>query len=114
MSDLTTAARNAYNHGVVIGERHAEYVTFKDASEARAFLRAIDTGEEIEIGPRAILSGEWADDPSPADILRANAGERHKDLSPEDEDYILCHFTDAYDEGWWNTVVKTAKTIAGR
>lgn len=101
------AAEQGYDHGRSVGTWVIDGNTTDEA--LRAIVAGYDEGDpavmDMEPSP---LSGEWADDPTPTDVLTA--------LGVDDDDSadeLLTTYETAFSEGFWGEVLRAANARLG-
>lgn len=108
---MFTSAQSMGDDAGASAGRWVEVTTFADAV---AILTDIDPAVVDRYGPPSPLSGEWADDPTPCDVLRAIAWEA--DLDPDEVDCsdlyvyddVLDTYCEAFADGWSREVTDAA------
>lgn len=88
------------------GTAAGSWVTFDSPEHAQRIIDGERDGdpEVMDMCPSP-LSGEWADDPIPADVL----GELNLDEDHELADDLLSEYESAYSEAWWAEVIRAAQ-----
>lgn len=83
----------------------------------RRVLQGIEEGDPAvyDTFPSGALSGEWADDPTPASVLAELAGtvDYNSVLTYEEQDEILRHYEDAFDVAVSETIEAEARKMVG-
>jgi hypothetical protein len=103
-----TATQEAATLGREAGEAAASWYDITD-DNAAAILRGIEDGDPAVLDTfPSPLSGEWAGDPLPRNIVLA-VGADVAQLSPEDEDEILTAYEDAYYEAAADEIERRAR-----
>jgi hypothetical protein len=106
---LETATTEAARLGADAGKAAASWYEI-GADNAAAILRGIEDGDPavLDTFPSAPISGEWAGDPLPRDII-LEVGADVGQLTPEDEDDILRAYEDAYYEAAADEIERRAR-----
>lgn len=102
---LWLAAERGYEHGRSVGSWVIDRNTTQEA--ARRIVNGYNEGDPavMDMQP-APLSGEWADDPTPARVLALLGADGSAD-------HLLHVYEEAFGDGYWTTVIRSANTIAG-
>ncbi len=106
---LEQAEQEGYEAGKAAGSWLLDGNSTEQA--ARALLRGIEDGdpEVMDALPSSPLSGEWADDPLPRDVLDG-LGLDEDDDAAED---VLRAYEDAYSRGVEDEAVRSARAMLG-
>ena len=109
ITPMTTATERAAELGADAGVAAAYWYEITKEN-ATAILRGMADGDPAvyDTFPTAPLSGQWADDPLPRDIL-LEVGADLAQLAPEDEDDILRAYEDAYSEAAGDEIERRAR-----
>jgi hypothetical protein len=98
------AYQAGYEHGKSVGSWIIDGNTSDETK--RAIIKGYDDGdpEVMDMQPSP-LSGEWADDPTTADVL-ADLG-----INPDDDsaDDLLNEYENGFSEGFWHEVIRSAQ-----
>jgi hypothetical protein len=114
--DITTALRRAHELGSEAGEAAGSWIIDGNTSRetARRILQGIEDGDpEIMDMQPAPLSGEWADSPTPDDILEEITGVGSAQVDAFHREDLLNAFEEAYSEGFWDVVTRDAQSASG-
>jgi hypothetical protein len=105
-SNLSTARQLGTEHGQNAGTWVIDGNT--DDEAIRRIVNGHNDGdpEILDMQPSP-LSGEFADDPTPRDIL-AQFGIDGDDFAADEYDYLLGEFEAGYSEGYWKAIVDAA------
>lgn len=113
---IAPAERRAFGLGVEHGTNAGSWVFDGNTSDEtiRRVLQGYEDGdpEIMEMCPNP-LSGEWAGDPTPADILREvgldPGDDTARDVEMDNiEDDVLTAYEMAFQDGFWDEVIRTA------
>jgi hypothetical protein len=107
--------QSAKKLGYDAGKAAGSWVIDGNTSEetALAILKGYDEGDSqvMDMQPSP-LSGEWADDPTIADVLANIADDADVELDKDGEyDDLLNIYEVSYSEGFWNEVIRSANAV---
>lgn len=107
---MTLTEQSAYSLGYEHGQSRGMWVIDGNTSEdyARKLIAGYDEGdpEVMDMQPSP-LSGEWADDPLPRDIL----AELGTDEDEDSADDLLRDYAYGFSDGFWSEVMRAARVL---
>jgi hypothetical protein len=106
---IESARQEGYDAGVAAGSWLLDGNSSED--EARALLRGLDDGDPAVLDslPASPLSGEWADAPTPADVLDWFDVEEDDDCA----EAVLSAYEEAFSRGVEDEAYRSARAMLG-